>query len=74
MQLCRYKMEEGCEGKCAFEALEVKVPLSSKGSVMVILSRAKSKGHHPDMGFGQSKAWKSVTFQGQGEVMGGLPQ
>lgn len=55
-------MEEGCEGTRAFETLEVKVPLSSKGSVVVFFSRAKSKGHHPDMGFGQSEAWKGLTF------------
>lgn len=55
-------MEEGRERTCAFEALEVKVPLSSKGSVMVFFTRAKSKGHRPDMGFGQSEAWKGVTF------------
>lgn len=55
-------MEEGCEVKCAFEALEVKVPLSSKGQSWSSCLRAKSKGHHPDMGFGQSEAWKGVTF------------
>lgn len=50
------KMEEGYVGACAFKALEVEVPLSTKRSAMVFLSRAKGKGHRPDMGFGQSQA------------------
>lgn len=42
----------------AFKPDEVKVSLCSEGSVVVFLSRAKSKGQCPDMGFGQCKAQK----------------